>query len=133
MGLDNGVMLKVKKEQNYKKAYKLFEHNNVWDEHGEVEVAYWRKCWGVRNAILAAVPNGEDEYHYPVTSENIDAIIKAFRHFLNKRTWTEEADSIWEWDKYTRHNQAKNYVGLLRLRQWLKTHPEDEAYFYDSY
>ena len=76
-------------------------------------MAYWRKCWGVRNAILAAVPNGEDEYHYPVTSENIDAFV----YFLNKRTWTEEADSIWEWDKYTRHNQTKNYVGLLRLRQ----------------
>lgn len=133
MGLDNGVDLHVKNVEDYKKAYKLFKHEE-WYKPGEVEVCYWRKCWGIRNAILRVVdPTVTNEYEYPVTLDNIDDIIKAFKHFLHKDTWVYEGDTIWDWDKWTRRNQARNLVGLYRLKYWLKKHPEDTAYFYDSY
>lgn len=78
-------------------------------------------------------PTFTDEYEYPVTLDNIDDIIKAFKYFLHKHEWESEADTIWDWDKYTRHHQARNLLGLYRLKYWLKEHPEDTAYFYDSY
>lgn len=133
MGLDNGVILKIAHEKDYEAAYKLFRHEE-WYDPFECEVSYWRKCWGVRNAILSLYKNPKlNDGEYPVTLDNINDIIKIFRYFLKKDRWEEEADSIWEWDKYTRRNQARNLVGLYRLKCWLKKHPEDTAYFYDSY
>lgn len=133
MGLDNGVMLKVKNEKDYAKAYCLFNHES-WYDADECSVCYWRKCYGIRNAILRVVdPTITNEYEYSVTLDNIDDIIKTFKYFLHKKEWGEEADTIWEWDKNTRRNQARNLRGLRRLRRWLKRHPDDYAYFYDSY
>lgn len=133
MGLDNGVMLKVKNEKDYKKAHCLFNHES-WHEPCECEVAYWRKCYGIRNAILRVVdPSVTNEYRFPVTLDNIDDIIKTFKYFLHKKEWEEEADTIWEWDENTRRNQARNLRGLRCLRRWLRRHPDDTAYFYDSY
>lgn len=133
MGLDNGVMLKVKNEKDYEKAHCLFNHES-WYEPCECEVAYWRKCYGIRNAILRVVdPSVTNEYRFPVTLDNIDDIIKTFKHFLHKKEWEEEADTIWEWDENTRRNQARNLRGLRCLRRWLRRHPDDTAYFYDSY
>lgn len=133
MGLDNGILLKVKNEKDYEKAHRLFNHES-WYDSDECSVCYWRKCYGIRNAILRVVdPAITNEYEYPVTLDNIDDIIKTFKYFLHKKEWGEEADTIWEWDKNTRHNQARNLRGLKRLRHWLRRHPDDTAYFYDSY
>lgn len=133
MGLDNGVMLKVKNEKDYEKAHCLFNHES-WYEPCEFEVAYWRKCYDIRNAILRVVdPSVTNEYRFPVTLDNIDDIIKTFKYFLHKKEWEEEADTIWEWDENTRRNQARNLRGLRCLRRWLRRHPDDTAYFYDSY
>lgn len=133
LGLDNGIDLHIKNVENYQKAYKLFKHEE-WYKPGEVEVCYWRKCYCIRNAILRVVDTQvTNEYEYPVTLDNIDDIIKSFKYFLHKHEWEYEADTIWEWDKWTRRNQARNLIGLYRLKHWLKKHPEDTAYFYDSY
>ena len=133
MGLDNGIMLYVKNEKDYKKSYCLFKHES-WHSAGESEVAYWRKCRGIRNAILE-LKNKDDSsiYGFIIDLDNIDSVITTFKHFLHKKEWENEADSIWEWDKYTKCNQIKNLKGLKRLRRWLKKHPDDIAYFYDSY
>lgn len=133
MGLDNGILLKVKNEKDYEKAYRLFNHES-WYDADECSVCYWRKCYGIRNAILRVVdPSVTNEYRFPVTLDNIDDIIKTFKYFLHKKEWEEEADTIWEWDENTRRNQARNLRGLRRLRRWLRRHPDDTAYFYDSY
>lgn len=133
MGLDNGILLKVKNEKDYRKAYRMFEHEH-WYDVDECSVCYWRKCWGIRNAILRVVDlSVTNEYEFPVTLDNIDDVIVAFKYFLHKKEWEEEADTIWEWDENTRRNQARNLRGLRRLRRWLRRHPDDTAYFYDSY
>ena len=133
MGLDNGIVLWVKNEKDYKKSYRLFKHES-WYCAGECEVAYWRKCWGIRNAILRVVdPSITNKYEFSVTLDNVDNIIKTFKYFLHKKEWENEADSIWEWDRHTKRNQIRNLRGLKRLRRWLKKHPDDIAYFYDSY
>lgn len=134
MGLDNGIILKVANEKDYKAAYNTFRHEDWYDEN-EFEVAYWRKCWGVRAAILSLYPKSNEEpYSYPVTSANIKDIIKEFKYFLRKKHWDDDAGSIWEWDdKYTRRNQRRNLWNLYKLKWWLRWHPNDTAYFYDSY
>lgn len=86
MGLDNGIMLCVKDEKDYKKSYRLFKHES-WHHACECEVAYWRKCWGIRNTILRIVnPSVTNEYEFPVTLDNIDDIIKTFKYFCIKKS-----------------------------------------------
>ena len=47
-GLDNGIVLWVKNEKDCEKSYRLFKHES-WYCTCECEVAYWRKCCGIRN------------------------------------------------------------------------------------
>lgn len=133
MGLDNGIVLCIKDEKDYKKLYRLFKHES-WCRACECEVAYWRKCWGIRNAILELRNKDEPSiYGFIIDLDNINSVITTFKHFLHKKEWENEADSIWEWDRYTKRNQIRNLRGLKRLKRWLKKHPDDVAYFYDSY
>lgn len=133
MGLDNGIILKVANKKDYEAAYNTFRHED-WYNENECEVAYWRKCWGVRNAFLTAVENPkENDGEYPITLDNIDLFIRLHKYFLTEKTWSKEANSIWDWDKDTKIREAVNHRGLRDLKRWLRDHPDDEAYFYDSY
>ena len=54
MGLDNGIILEIPSKELPKDfPTKLSDFSDkTLKETGELEVAYWRKCWGIRNAIL---------------------------------------------------------------------------------
>jgi hypothetical protein len=50
MGLDNGIVVKNLDRNNIPNFIKL---PFGWDlEKDHIEIAYWRKCWGIRNDIL---------------------------------------------------------------------------------
>ncbi len=98
-----------------------------------VEVCYWRECWGIRGDILHILHIDEDNsYHYNIESDNIPAIIKALEKYLNKEYWDANANSIWEYDEYF-DNNIQNIRNLLWLKEYLEENPDAECYFYDSY
>ena len=134
MGLDNGIILKLKdKELPEDFPTKL----DNWDleqvtEKGELEVAYWRKCWGIRAAIIGVLHMSPDEYRHSVEIEDIPAIRRELYKFLHPDYWQENAESIWEYDEYI-ENMLDIVLNLKWLENYMKKHPDVTAYFYDSY
>lgn len=137
MGLDNGIILKLKENkvpEDFPSPESLdsFELENV-EKKGELEIAYWRKCWGIRAAIIGVLHmKDSEEWIHSVEAEDCPALRRALIKFLKPDYWEENADSIWEYDEMF-ETMLNIILNLKWLERRLKTHPEETAYFYDSY
>lgn len=135
MGLDNGIILKL----SSKRIPEDFTKTNAWwmstDEDvakdGNLDICYWRKCWGIRAAILGVLHVGEGCEH-PVEAEDLPAIRRELVKFLNPTYWEENGDSIWTYEEIY-ESLLDDLLNLKWLERYLKKHPEDSAFFYDSY
>lgn len=128
MGLDNGFICK-----NIKRDEILSYVRLPWDGRDEdVEIAYFRKCWGIRGEIIRLLHVKDDEYKIPVEKEDIIPIVKILMKYLDREYYDENADSIWEYDEY-KENIQHSIINLMWLRVYMETHPDVTCYFYDSY
>ena len=129
MGLDNGIIV-----HNAKNKYKGIK--DFWkdiDSRDDIEVAYWRKCWGIRNQILTVLnkdlEGGED---YKLNAIELKFVIKLLKEFTKRGYWDEYADSIWEYDEF-KDQQKRIIKNLKKIQREMKKDPNIEVYFYDSY
>lgn len=128
MGLDNGII--VKKAELTKKLFKV-KKNCLFEYNGSFEIAYWRKCWNVRNDIFTITEGWENDQSYTsLDRDDIYNIIKLLKSY-NKKTW-DSSNSIWDWKEHKTANK-RNIKHLKFLYKIMKKYPEIEVYFYDSY
>lgn len=134
MGLDNGIIIRepqaIKEDLEKCPCFK-------WDENdaqnGYMHMAYWRKCWGIRKAILKVLhvdEKGDGEFQ--IEYDDLPAILRALKPFLKEKIWDEEANSIWQYDEYI-DDMVDDYIKLTWLAEYMKTHKDVKVYFYDSY
>lgn len=129
MGLDNGIRIR-----NMPKDYKIpsfVGHRSCYDDTG-IEIAYWRKCWGIRNDIMAKLHASDEDCEIHLDIEDIPAIERILIKYLSKEYWDDNADSIWEFEEQV-ENTISVLVNLYWLESFMKEHPEVEVYFYDSF
>ena len=128
MGLDNGFICKNIKRDEIPSYVRL-----PWDCRDEdIEIAYFRKCWGIRGEIIRLLHVKDDAYKIPVEKEDIIPIVKILMKYLDRKYYDENADSIWEYDEY-KENIQHSIINLMWLRVYMETHPDVTCYFYDSY
>ena len=128
MGLDNGFICKNIKRDEIPSYVRL-----PWDCRDEdVEIAYFRKCWGIRGEILRLLHVKDDEYEISVEAEDIIPIVKILMKYLDREYYDEHADSIWQYDEY-KENIQHSIINLMWLRVYMEAHPDVTCYFYDSY
>lgn len=132
MGLDNGIMIKRRADLPAA-AFAYFDDEWRVKYDYNLEVAYWRKCWNVRDVILDVlhVPFDNDS-QTTMTVEDVDAVIAALCK-INKKNWLDRGSTIWEWKDF-KNIQRRNIRNLRRLRYMMKKEPDVfEVYFYDSW
>lgn len=139
MGLDNGIILKLSNKKIPEDFPQTKSENTWWidtqedvDKDGEMEIAYWRKCWDVRGIILGVLHAGQEGGEYPVEADDLPAIRRGILKLLNPKIYEEESDSIWEYEDRV-DSELQMLLNMKWLENYLKQHPEDSAYFYDSY
>ena len=133
IGLDNGIILKKNSTVLPFWLKRQFEY----EPSENLEICYWRKCWGVRNAILAMDFENEQEILpndgvYYLTAKDIHTIRTILRYFSHRKIWEDESNSIWSWEDF-RQTLRKQRRALWWLEGYLKRNPEVVCYFYDSY
>lgn len=128
MGLDNGIILR---DINPKELVvnKLINLDNLEDT--SAEICYWRKCWGIRNAIVGKLHFNDNE-ESKLDIEDIPVIIKILFDFYGQTEWEEDADSIWEWDEF-KDILRQQIFNLMWLYDYMLKHSDAEVIFYDSY
>lgn len=134
MGLDNGIILKLednKLPEDFPTSIDKYSLEKV-EKDGELEIAYWRKCWGIRAAIIGVLHMPANEYEHQVEADDVPAIRRELHKFLYPEYWEENADSIWEYNEYIEW-MLDIMLNLKWLENYMKKHPNAYVYFYDSY
>lgn len=129
MGLDNGIVLKMNTNDAKKAGCPFLDYS--YDDN-EVDICYWRKCYGLRDLILEDL-DLDDSSTYYLTRDNINTLIDLLILLVeSEESWVENAESIWEYDEYL-PNMCQCILRLRWLKEYWKTHPDIKVYFYDSY
>lgn len=134
MGLDNGIMMRPTANQS--KICALLAS----DQDGWYEVAYWRRCYNIRGAILDIIDGLEGKDGNATETTLAPQAVRAIAEMLesycaDKRKWEEDyekGETIWSWDDVER--QLNTQVKKLNLLAQLMEGGEiEEVIFYDSY
>lgn len=139
MGLDNGLMLKIKDKERFGEIPSWIRREEWEDKYDyDYEINYWRKCWNVRGLIFdvlveQGVPCHEDCGSFVMPLKVLDEINKELKKLYTEKIW-DKGGSIWEWEDIG-ENYKKNLKYAKKVAKWLKRKPADsfEVYFYDSY
>ena len=130
MGLDNGICIK-RNELSMKIYDKLSCFEFPWDDKHrfDFEIAYWRKCWNVREMIADCLGYGFDNEDVTLDAKDILNIIDGLEAY-DETTWNAGA-SIWSWEE-AEDNIQQCIHGLKYLAGLMDEYKLD-VYFYDSY
>lgn len=148
MGLDNEIYIRTKDKINFMPFaddYARSWRDGMWDDtlkSYEYNVAYWRKCYNVRDILYKAMSHTEHELVagdpnngvFKVPFEALSIVIAEYKKILNKEEW-DKGDSIWEWDDYY-EVAYDQYSKLIWLHGFLTSQPDNseiEIYFVDSW
>jgi len=137
MGLDNGIIVRSNRREITREMLPDEIAYPFGSDYGSgVEILYWRKNWGLRDKVLDALvvgsENEEKGYYLIDTSTKVFELIKIIVSFMNKETWEEDGDSIWDYDEILPILQ-RDIINLAIIASFMKNNPDVYLIFYDSY
>lgn len=131
IGLDNGFKIRGITRKDIPSFVKLpFDFDG---DDGSVEIAYYRKCWGIRSMILGVLHARQDEFDFKIDYEDLNVIVSKMSRFFDKEYWENEGDSIWTYEEAFEYTLLQQTINLKWLLNYWETHPKLEVIFYDSY
>ena len=133
MGLDNGFVVQGLKRKDIPSFVALPHIDKCYDNSDKVEIAYYRKCWGLRDAVLRVLHAPQSGGQFQVEAEDIPVIVDAIRPFFSKECWDDKGDSIWSFAEVFHYTLVQQIINLQWLYSYMTVHPEVTCYFYDSY
>ena len=138
MGLDNGIIMKRFKQDRLNEIPEFVKYELYYNEDDtvDVELAYWRKCWNVRNAIIEAINPEYDPAGYAdceIDADDIPALIRGLMPLFDKDEWTNgRGGSIWTFEEQF-DNMVQVVLNLKWLETYLKENEDIRVEFYDSF
>jgi len=137
IGLDNGIYVKSNKRTISREQLPngiIYPFNK--DYEGDVEIAYWRKCWGLRNDIMNTFgwrTKSPDEWKFEIsTPAQVIDLIELIAKWLDKERWENDGDSIWEYEE-VREMLIQQIINLALIHGYMSSNPDVYLVFYDSY
>lgn len=134
MGLDNGIIVKSNKRTITRDILPA-TIKYPFDEP-EAEILYWRKNWGLRNAVMnhfGWMDASEEQYEFYIdTPEQVLEFIEIIASFLDEERWENEGDSIWSYEE-ARPGLVRNIVNLALIHAFMCENLDVYLEFYDSY
>jgi hypothetical protein len=135
VGLDNGFIVKSTNRQITSKDLPegiITPFSDSYNPNGE-DIVYWRKNYGLRNAIRKVLGMSNDEFTYEIdTPKQILNIVEIIFHFKDKTVWKDEGDSIWDYIEIEPILQ-RDIINLVLMIPFMKENPDVYIEFYDSY
>ena len=130
MGLDNGIYIK-----GYKKK-PFYVKDDFYDQSNQIDLAYWRKYWGLRNDIINIIY----ENYYGNDSEVLlsENQIKKIRNLImeitfSKKRYLESCSGYWDYNIYSVLQGIRQMINLTWAARQVRKNPEVKVFWYDSY
>ena len=130
MGLDNGIYIK-----GYRKK-PFYVKDDLYDQSNQIDLAYWRKYWGLRNDIINIIY----ENYYGNASEALlsENQIKKIRNLImeitfSKKRYLESCSGYWDYNIYSVLRGIRQMINLTWAARQVRKNPEVKVFWYDSY
>ena len=130
MGLDNGIYIK-----GYRKK-PFYVKDDLYDQSNQIDLAYWRKYWGLRNDIINIIY----ENYYGNDSEVLlsENQIKKIRNLImeitfSKKRYLESCSGYWDYNIYSVLRGIRQIINLTWAARQVRKNPEVKVFWYDSY
>ncbi|MDD7756748.1 MAG: hypothetical protein PUJ51_19960 [Clostridiales bacterium] len=130
MGLDNGIYIK-----GYRKK-PFYVKDDLYEQSNQIDLAYWRKYWGLRNDIINIIY----ENYYGNNSEVLlsENQIKKIRNLImeitfSKKRYLESCSGYWDYNIYSVLRGIRQMINLTWAARQVRKNPEVEVFWYDSY
>ena len=130
MGLDNGIYIK-----GYRKK-PFYVKDDLYEQSDQIDLAYWRKYWGLRNDIINIIY----ENYYGNDSEVLlsENQIKKIRNLImeitfSKKRYLESCSGYWDYNIYSVLRGIRQMINLTWAARQVRKNPEVEVFWYDSY
>ena len=130
MGLDNGIYIKGYRKKPFYVKDELYAQSN------QIDLAYWRKYWGLRNDIINIIY----ENYYGNDSEVLlsENQIKKIRNLImeitfSKKRYLESCSGYWDYNIYSVLRGIRQMINLTWAARQVRKNPEVEVIWYDSY
>lgn len=130
MGLDNGIYIK-----GYRKK-PFYVKDDLYDQSNQIDLAYWRKYWGLRNDIINIIY----ENYYGNDSEVLlsENQIKKIRNLImeitfSKKRYLESCSGYWDYNIYSVLRGIRQMINLTWAARQVRKNSEVEVFWYDSY
>ena len=130
MGLDNGIYIK-----GYRKK-PFYVKDDLYDQSNQIDLAYWRKHWGLRKDIINIIyENYYDNDSEVLLSENQ---IKKIRILImeitfSKKRFLESCNGYWNYNIYSVLRGIRQMINLTWAARQVRKNPKVEVFWYDSY
>ena len=133
MGLDNGIYVKSNRRNLTREDMPQGIVFPFDEDYNGIEILYWRKNWGLRNAVMDHFDSAVDQYYFNIeTPSQVLEFIKIIASFLDEEKWENEGDSIWSY-KEIRPVLIQNIINLALIHAFMRENPDVYLTFYDSY
>lgn len=136
MGLDNGIIIP---KTDKTKLFGLDDYfKTEYESSNNLEVLYWRKCWGIRNDVVNYLCDvygtDRDCYSWILDDTDIKEIISIIKSWQNKKKWNMDGGSpIWTY-KEVKDMLRDDIVDLTYLLAKMEDYKNAfKVEFYDSY
>ena len=130
MGLDNGIYIKGYRRKPF------YVKDDVYEQSNQIDLAYWRRHWGLRNDIINIIY----ENYYGNDSEVLlsENQIKKIRILImeitfSKKKYLESCGYYWNYNVYTVLRGIRQMINLTWAARQVRKNPEVEVFWYDSY
>lgn len=126
---DNGIYIK-----GYKKK-PFYVKDDFYDQSNQIDLAYWRKYWGLRNDIINIIYENYGNDSEVLLSENQ---IKKIRNLImeitfSKKRYLESCGGYWDYNIYSVLRGIRQMINLTWAARQVRKNPEVEVFWYDSY
>ena len=137
MGLDNGVQMKIKRNEKIPYTFVNLAVESFYsdEESNELvfDVLYWRKWWGMRNAFMNHLESkyGYDLGRYQLDTDDVTELIFIFDKYTDKDHWDND---YWEYEDNI--EKIRHDIEMLKeIRFFMREHHDTPVRFefYDSY
>ena len=134
MGLDNGFYIRSDARQLTREMLPPgIQYPFQIDYDDDIEIIYWRKNWGLRDAIFCRFGNLPNEYITRFdTPEVVLELIDEITSWIDKDKWEEEGRSIWTFEQVL-PILLRDLINLSIVYVLMLIAPDIYLEFYDSY
>lgn len=131
MGLDSGINIQIALKDLPSTICPWPPAIRSYDNPESIEICYLRKCYSIRDEVMEAI-HCEDNGSKQLSISDLAIIYTVLNKYRDVDYFNDNDDCIWTFEEIQPSIEL-SLANILALIEYMQTHPDLIAIWYDSY